>query len=151
MEKFLIIASQSLAIKTIRYAYICPLVECILMHDQTMHRALFNPFWHSRFRTQRASCCTTEPCTERCLTLRAFTISYVACNLLHDRNHAQNVIYHFQAFTISCVACILMHDQTTRGRLFTSFGYSRFRATSCTLRFTLENTQKSHRTLPERR
>jgi len=36
---------------------------------------------------------------------------------------------------ISCVACILIHDQTTQRTLFNPFGYSRFRATSCTLRF----------------
>ena len=36
---------------------------------------------------------------------------------------------------IQCVACILMHDQITHGTLFNSFGHSRFRATSCTLRF----------------
>jgi hypothetical protein len=29
----------------------------------------------------------------------------------------------------------LMHDQTTQRTLFNPFGYSRFRATSCTLRF----------------
>jgi len=28
-----------------------------------------------------------------------------------------------------------MHDQTTQRALFNPFGYSRFRATSCTLRF----------------
>ncbi|ERH26725.1 hypothetical protein HMPREF9065_01728 [Aggregatibacter sp. oral taxon 458 str. W10330] len=28
-----------------------------------------------------------------------------------------------------------MHDQTTHGTLFILFGHSRFRATSCTLRF----------------
>nr|DAT31088.1 MAG TPA: hypothetical protein [Inoviridae sp.] len=28
-----------------------------------------------------------------------------------------------------------MHDQTTHGTLFNLFGYSQFRATSCTLRF----------------
>ena len=28
-----------------------------------------------------------------------------------------------------------MHDQTTHRTLFNPFGYSRFRATSCTLRF----------------
>ena len=28
-----------------------------------------------------------------------------------------------------------MHDQTTQRTLFNPFGYSRFRATSCTLRF----------------
>jgi len=51
-------------------------------------------------------------------------------------NHARNVIYPFRAFTISYVACILMHDQITHGTLFNSFGHSWFRATSCTLRFT---------------
>jgi len=50
MEKFLIIASQSLAIKTIRYAYICPLVACILMHDRTTRGTLFTSFGYSRFR-----------------------------------------------------------------------------------------------------
>ena len=36
------------------------------------------------------------------------------------------------------VACISMHDRTTHGTLFTLSEYSRFRATSCTLRFTTE-------------
>ena len=38
-------------------------------------------------------------------------------------------------FTISLVACILMHDQTKHGTLFSPFWHSQFRATSCTLRF----------------
>ena len=38
----------------------------------------------------------------------------------------------------SIVACNLLHDQTTHGTLFTPFGYSRFRATSCTLRMESE-------------
>ena len=37
----------------------------------------------------------------------------------------------------SPVACILMHDRTTHGTLFTLSEYSRFRATSCTLRSTI--------------
>ena len=37
----------------------------------------------------------------------------------------------------SLVACILMHDRTTHGTLFTLSEYSRFRATSCTLRSTI--------------
>ena len=39
-------------------------------------------------------------------------------------------------YLYSCVACILMHDQIMHGTLFNPFGCSRFRATSCTLRFT---------------
>ena len=62
------------------------------------------------------------------------------------QNHARNVIQPFRVFTISCnklhatgalfhiVACILMHDRTTHGTSFNPFGYSGFRATSCTLR-----------------
>jgi len=82
---------------------------------------------------------------------RAFTISFVACNLLHDQtthgtlfnlscihdffrsmqlvarpNHAQNVISPFRAFTISCVACNLLHEQTTHGALFNLSGIHDF-------------------------
>ncbi|ERH27383.1 hypothetical protein HMPREF9065_01440 [Aggregatibacter sp. oral taxon 458 str. W10330] len=43
-------------------------------------------------------------------------------------NHIRNVIQPFSAFTISCVACNLLHDQTTQGTLFNPFRHSRFRA-----------------------
>ena len=91
----------------------------------------------------RATCCTNKPHTKPYLTFRAFTISCVACNLLHDQtthrtlfnfsgihdfvrsvhldaqpNHARSMIYPFRAFMISCVACNLLHEQTTYGTLF---------------------------------
>ena len=82
---------------------------------------------------------------------RAFTISCVACILMHDQtthgtyltlsdiydfmrsvhldarpNHALNAIYPFRAFTISCVACNLLHDQTTHGTYLTLSGIHDF-------------------------
>ena len=45
MKAFFIIASQNVAIKTIRYAYeaqFFPLVACNLLHDQITHGTLFN-------------------------------------------------------------------------------------------------------------
>ena len=83
-------------------------VACILIHDQTMHRTLFPSF-----------------------VIHDFVRSV---HLDAQPNHAQNVIYPFRAFML-CVACILMHDQIMHRTLFTPFGHSRFRATSCTLRF----------------
>ena len=83
-------------------------VACILIHDQTMHRTLFPSF-----------------------VIHDFVRSV---HLDAQPNHAQNVIYPFRAFMM-CVACILMHDQIMHRTLFTPFGHSRFRATSCTLRF----------------
>ena len=55
-------------------------------------------------------------------------------------NHARNVIYPFRIFSISCNK---LHDQTTQGTLFSPFGYSRFRATSCTLHMKLWITHRS--------
>ena len=45
MKAFFIIASQNVAIKTIRYAHeaqFFPLVACNLLHEQTTHETLFN-------------------------------------------------------------------------------------------------------------
>ena len=45
MKAFFIIASQNVAIKTIRYAYeaqFFPLVACNLLYEQTTHETLFN-------------------------------------------------------------------------------------------------------------
>ena len=53
-------------------------------------------------------------------------ISYCRAHLDAQPNHARNIIQPFRAFTISCVACILMHDRTKHGTLFNPFGYSRF-------------------------
>ena len=67
-------------------------------------------------------------------SFRAFTISCVACNLLHEETTYRTLLTPF-GFTISYVACILMHGQITHGTLFHPFGYSRFRAwraTYCT-------------------
>ena len=91
-------------------AFTISYVACILMHEKTTHRTLFNLSGiHDFFRSVQ---------------------------LVARPTHAQNVISPFRAFTISCVACILIHDQTTHGALFTPFGHPRFRATSCTLRLT---------------
>ena len=65
-------------------------VTCILMHDQTKHGTWFPPFRHSRF----------------CATHETLTLSDI---------HVPCVISPFRAFTISYVACILMHDQTKHG------------------------------------
>ena len=55
-----------------------------------------------------------------------FTIS---CNKLHATIIVARIINLDAQFTISCVACILMHDQTTHRTLFNPFGCSRFCAT----------------------
>ena len=102
-------------------------VACILMHDQTAHRTLFNSFGYSRFRVWRASWCTTKPPTESYLPLSDIHDFVCSVHLDARPNHARKVIYPFQTFTISCVACILMHDQTAYGKLFTPFRHSRFR------------------------
>ena len=47
----------------------------------------------------------------------------------------------------SLVACISMHDRTTHGTLFTLSEYSRFRATSCTLRSTTKPRTERYLTL----
>ena len=60
---------------------------------------------------------------------------FISCNELHA------TIYD------SPVACILMHDRTTHGTLFTLSEYSRFRATSCTLRSTTKPRTERYLTL----
>ena len=52
-----------------------------------------------------------------------------------------------RALFISNVACNLLHDRTTHGTLFTLSEYSRFRATSCTLRSTTEPRTERYLTL----
>ena len=64
---------------------------------------------------------------------RIFTISYVACNLLHDQTTQGTLFNPFRAFMISCVACILMHDQTTQGTLFNPFRAFMISCVACIL------------------
>ena len=117
---------------------IYPLVACNLLHEW------WTPMRNSQYRAYRVLDARANHARSVIYPFRTFTISCVACILLHDRhipsvipcrvqlvarkNHARNVF-------ISCIACNLLHDQTTHGTLLTPFRHSWFRATSCTLRF----------------
>ena len=64
-------------------------------------------------------------------------------------NYARNVIYPFRIFTISCNKLhATIHDQTTHGTLFILSEYSRFRATSCTLRSTTKPRTERYLSFP---
>ena len=102
MKAFFIIASQNVAIKTIRYVYETKftLVACNLLHDQITHGTLFNlSGTHDFMRSVHLDARPTHP---------------------------RKVISPFRAFTISCVACNLLHEQTTHGTLFNLSGIHDF-------------------------
>ena len=125
-----------------------PLVACILMHDKITHKryltfrafmiscvARTNPtrnviypvFGHPRFRTSRASCCTTKPRTEPHLTFQAFTISCVACNLLHEQITHGTLFHPFSGIhdffrSVQLVA----RPNHARNVISPIFGHSRF-------------------------
>jgi len=53
-----------------------------------------------------------------------FQVFMISCNKLHTTILVARIINLDAQFTISYVACILMHDQTTHGTLFNPFVYS---------------------------
>ena len=110
-------------------------VACILLHDQTTHGTYLTLSDIYDFVRSVHLDARPNHAQNVIYPFRAFTISCVACILMHDRhtlsvipcsvqlvarkNHARNVF-------ISCVACILMHDQTTHGTYLTLSGIHDF-------------------------
>ena len=121
-----------------RYAIHDSLVACILMHDRTTHGTLFTLSEYSRFRATSCTLRSTiNPHTERNKVRWFFRVFFQTTYYPPSRT-----------LFISNVACILMHDRTTHGTLFILSEYSRFRATSCTLRFPV-SCIKMHATIQD--
>ena len=104
-------------------AFTISYVACNLMHDQTTQGTLFTL---SAFMISCVACSLMhDQTTQGTLFTLSNIHDFVRSVHLDARpDHAKNVIQPFRIFTISCVACILMHGQTTQGTLFTLFGHS---------------------------
>ena len=105
-------------------------VACILMHDRITHG------------TKQSAVIFACIFSDNVLSTIKSVIHFECSVHLDARKIQPRYAIHD-----SLVACILMHDRTTHGTLFTLSEYSRFRATSCTLRSTTKPRTERYLTL----